>query len=187
MEQDTVPTGAASAPLDAAEPENRAEVPSVSAKRGSKRTRRQAIARKAARARWHPDPAAAVRTQSKPAKRPARATLAVFGRALAAAESRLAAAIQERAYHANSLAALDAEIPSLTQTIRALQTTQGPSGASGAMTAAPTAAATLASAMLGSASAARGATLGVDLAEEIDEDRFLRESEIGGNRGGAWH
>ena len=151
------------------------------------RAQRKALAGKAAQARWG--------KTKPPAKKPGRgpklagmyAAPAVFGKALVAAENRFAEALQERAYHANMTAILDAEIPSLVQTIAALKNSQGLQ--------APQVSAILpgdlALAGAGSIPApqqprrtrAQGGTMEVNLGDEEDEDKFLKDSMVGG---GQW-
>lgn len=191
--------------------------------------RRQEIASQAAAVRWgkivkHVPPVlsapVAARAKHKKRRAPARehqpllrassqraryrhaaatSTPAVFGLALVAAENRLAEAIQERAYHANMGAALDAEIPSLVQTIAALKNTQNPQSP---LSLARSSAARQIQTDLNLAGAgsdpapvtrpgvtipsrAQGAALAIDLGEPEDEDRFLREDPVVG--GGQWH
>lgn len=149
-------------------------------------TQRRTVARKAANARWGAKNAPPGRRGLWRNSAPG-ATSAVFGKALAAAENRLAVAIQERAdhanmaaYHASMVAALDAEIPSLVKAIRALKNTQEPQLAVPSVSAAQQ----LASTVRLPASPAQGTALGVDLSDTADEDQLLRDSDLAG---GAWH
>lgn len=142
-------------------------------------SQRQSVARKAANARWGLKSASSRRRASG-------TTSAVFGKALAAAESRFAAAIEERAYHANMTAVLDAEIPSLVRTINALKNAQNPQTPPSILPrdAATQLASTMASDLRVPASPARGTTLDVNLADNEDEDQFLKTSDLAG---GDWH
>ena len=106
-------------------------------------------------------------------------TSKLFGKALNAAEDRLAAAIQERAFHTHMTAALDAEIPSLVQTIRALKNTQEPQIPAPATTAATR----LASTMRPSVSPVEIAIPQNEQSYDEEEDQFLRESSVAG---GNW-
>ncbi len=121
----------------------------------------------------------------------------VFGIALAAAEKRYADAIQERAYHVGMACALDAEIPGLVQTINALKNTQHPSLQAQSVievsTASPwpatppsvlQAAPSVTAAHPRASRAQGGAISGIDLADETEDDKFLRESDL---PGGEWH
>ena len=148
---------------------------------------RTEIASNAARTRWgKKEPKKALKRARHSAARVS--TPAVFGKALLAAESRFAEAIQERAYHANMMAALDAELPSLVQTIAALKNSQNPQVVTPAAWA-TTADASIAGA--GSVPARRppanrggGMTLEANLATEEDEDAMLKDSAFAG---GQWH
>ena len=131
----------------------------------------------------------------------------VFGVALVAAERRLAKAIEERARAASTWAVLNAEIPSLQRTIAALRNQQNPANAEpsyeqqlpdGSRAGVPSPAGTpnydLAAVVSDApvpalhplrASRAAGGAIGVDLADEgDDEDRFLRDSSVAA---GQWH
>jgi hypothetical protein len=162
---------------------------------------RSAIAGKAARARWGKDKgrrseigdqqAPAPATKQRPAMRSApRPPMrpAPFSGAHKYAEKRLAAALKERAQAMNKLAMLNVEIPSLIQIIKALQGPQNPQLV-------PAGALDIASRVASDGSlppaapqvlrAAQGAAIGgIDLGDETDEDRFLRESPVAG---GDWH
>lgn len=138
---------------------------------------RRAIARKAAKARW-----GGKKTSGR--KYPPGKPSAVFGKALTAAENRLAAAIEERAYHINMTAALNAEIPSLTQTIRALTNIEKPQTPAMGILPAEQLASTLALNAQLPMAPAMGATLNVNLADDPEEDQFLKDANL---PGGAWH
>lgn len=175
---------------------------------------RRELAGKAARARWRKNrdqEAAAPATipATPPKKKKARsASIPTASSAPAAkprppvrpgpfrgahsyAEKRLAAALKERAQAMNKVAMLNAEIPSLVEIINALQGQRNPQ-------AVPAGALDLASIVAGGAFApearpaapqvprvAQGAAVGgIDLGDESDEDRFLRESPVAG---GQWH
>lgn len=181
-----------SAIADATSPSEHPEAESRAAKARKTRldtstsAQRRAVARKAANTRWSTSKTSA-RNGAFPrarSKRASGATTIVFGKALAAAENRLAAAIQERAYHTNMTAMLDAEIPSLVQTISALQSTQNPQSFSQTPAPAIPAAARLASTVRLPAAAAQGAAVSADLSDAGDEDQFLKESDVAG---GSWH
>jgi hypothetical protein len=146
---------------------------------------RRSLARKAANARWNrPETFPGISSaQTKRRKRAGRNASAAFGDALAAAEDRLAAAIQERAYHANMTAVLDAEIPSLVQTINALKNTQNAQMAGAA--AVPGVRINPLSPSAGPlVSRAQGGAFSTNLSEGEDEDQFLKESGVAG---GVWH
>ena len=161
--------------------EQETEQPTVDAspapEQESPASRRKAIARKAAKARWGKKKASKFSSASK--KRALGPTSKLFGKALNAAEDRLAAAIQKRAFHTHMTAALDAEIPSLVQTIRALKNTQEPQIPAPATTAATR----LASTMRPSVSPVEIAIPQNEQSYDEEEDQFLRESSVAG---GNW-
>jgi len=92
--------------------------------------KRISIAKKAANARWGGNgkriKASAASLAREKGRSSGRPQSGIFGRALAAAEERLAQAIQERARAASTWAVLNAEIPSLQGTIAALRNQQNP-------------------------------------------------------------
>lgn len=147
---------------------------------------------KAAKARWGK---AGIRKKktSKPSRQTKERTTSmlqpkVFGIALTAAEKSYAKSLEELAYHENMVAVLRARIPSLERTISALQNQQNPTPFP------PTdlngfiprpMPSTDISTRHPDVSRAQGAAVGgVDLTDETDEDKFLRES---GLPGGEWH
>ena len=146
------------------------------------------LGRKAAKARWKK---AGSRKQKNPPRYKAeQSTLQpkVFGIALIAAEKSYAKSLEELAYHENMVAILRARIPSLERTISALQNQQNPTSytptdiyGSIPHTMPPTDIST----RHPDVSRAQGAAVGgIDLTDETDEDKFLRES---GLPGGEWH
>jgi hypothetical protein len=160
-----------------------------------------------ARARWkkqEPGPSASVPSPETPDPRPQASSPSTrpmpkeFGRALSAAENRLAKAIQERAEAACKWAVLQAEIPYLERTIAALRGQPAPlpqfsppefgavfpwpNPAAGMGFAQPSPAAVPSN--YPQASRAQGSAVNVPLpGPEDDEDRFLNAS---GLPGGEW-
>jgi hypothetical protein len=133
----------------------------------------------------------------------------VFSVALNAAEKRLAKAIEERATAANLWAVLNAEIPSLQQTIAALRKQQNPTAFQPSFSSPASASPVTLETLVGGsaeavspvtvsssdspaasirtlrASRAQGTAVAVDLQNgDEDEDRFLRESPVAN---GQWH
>jgi hypothetical protein len=149
---------------------------------------KRALGRKAANARWGK---AGIRKQKKSArKKTERSTLQpkVFGIALTAAEKSYAKSLEDLAYHENMVAILRARIPSLERTISALQNQQNPTSfpQTDIYGSSPhTMPSTDISTRHPDVSRAQGAAVGgIDLTDETDEDKFLRES---GLPGGEWH
>jgi hypothetical protein len=152
---------------------------------------KRALGRKAANARWGKAGNRKKKT-AKPAKQKAtRNTSAlqpkVFGIALTAAEKSYAKSLEDLAYHENMVAILRARIPSLERTISALQNQQNPTSfpQTNVYGSIPhTMPSTDISTRHPDVSRAQGAAVGgIDLTDETDEDKFLRES---GLPGGEW-
>jgi len=152
---------------------------------------RRALGRKAANARWGKAGSRKKKTTKPARQKTARNTSAlqpkVFGIALTAAEKSYAKSLEELAYHENMVAILSARIPALERTIGALQNQQNSTSLPQADIygsiphAMPS---TDISTRHPDVSRAQGAAVGgIDLTDETDEDRFLRES---GLPGGEW-
>lgn len=151
---------------------------------------KRALGLKAAKARWGN---AGSRKQKKTVRHKAERSASVlqpkvFGIALVAAEKSYAKSLEELAYHENMVAILRARIPSLERTISALQNQQNPTSFTptdiyGSIP--HTMPSTDISTRHPDVSRAQGAAVGgIDLTDETDEDKFLRES---GLPGGEWH
>jgi hypothetical protein len=140
MEQVTEPLSESPAPVLPTETDASSKVRGGKARMNELTpSKRRALGRKAAQARWGKDKnpttdekAPRKRRKAKfvierPVSAPnARRETRVFGIALTAAEKRLARAIEERARAASTWAVLNAEIPSLQRTIAALRNQQNP-------------------------------------------------------------
>jgi len=179
-----------------------ASVPNKEKKQKLSHAERQKLAAEAAHARWG-KPGAKKRAKTakahlREASLPAstrRASIAerrsskVFGIALTAAEKSYAKSLEELAYHENMVAILKARIPSLERTIAALQNQQNPTAFAPQSSPSPWAVPS----QPGFApipqphphvTRAQGGAVGVNLADETDEDAFLKDSAVAE---GNWH
>ena len=160
---------------------------------------KHAIASKAARARWKKSKAAKKATRSANRRWAQLDSLsampAIFSETLETAEARYTEAMQLRTLYAGKIALLDAQIPSLIQTITALKNSLNPVSPAASVYPPPpvypvSGAGTRSLSPAHAPEIARnldrvhGGATGENLAEESEDDQFLKDSPVAA---GNWH